>query len=103
MNTKEKHWEDILRTWKRSGSTQDDFCRAERIAISTFRYWKKRLEGSGAESRFIRVVTENMPRKISVTFDTGIHMIFPAATSNELLGRIIHAVNEALCESTGTR
>jgi len=69
MNTKEKHWEDVVRTWKRSGSTQDDFCRAKGIAIS---------------------------------FDTGIHMIFPATTSNEQLGRIIHAVNEALCESTGT-
>jgi hypothetical protein len=101
---KERCWQDIIRHWERSGISQKEFCKDERIAISTFRYWKKRLEESGEESRFVRVVTEEKPRReISITFDAGIRMIIPDTIPNEALSRMILAVSEALCVSTGTR
>jgi len=93
---KEKHWQDIIRAWGRSEISQKDFCRARKIAFSTFQYWKKRLEDSGEEPRFVRVVAAGKPqREISVSFETGIRMSIPDTIPCEILSRIILAVNEA--------
>ena len=101
---KERRWQDIISNWERSVTSQKKFCKAERLAVSTFRYWKKRLEESGEVSKFVRVVAEEKPRReISITFDAGIRMIIPDTIPNEALSRMILAVSEALCVSTGTR
>jgi hypothetical protein len=102
--TKTQLWQSIIRNWERTGISQKDFCIAERIAFSTFQYWKKRLESSGEESKFVRVVSEKPSHhEITISFDVGIRMIVPDTVRYETLSRMILAVNEALCVLTGTK
>jgi len=101
---KARSWQGIISTWERSGISQKEFCKDERIAISTFRYWKKRLEDSGTESKFVRLMAVEKPRReISISFETGIRMIVPDSMPCETLSRIILSMNEAICASIGTR
>lgn len=37
-------WEHRIAKWKRSGRTQREFCREQRIALSTFQWWRARLK-----------------------------------------------------------
>lgn len=102
--TKTQLWKGVIGTWEKSGKSQRDFCKAERIAFSTFQYWRKRLFSAGEGSKFVRVVsTEKTRREISISFEEGIRMTAPDSMECETLSRVIRAVNEALCVSTGTR
>ena len=104
---KDKLWQNIIRSWERSGLSQKDYCTTQKIAFSTFQYWKKRIEdaGGGEEPKFVQVAFAGKPhREITVAFEVGIRMSIPDTISCETLSRVILAVNEALlCESTGTR
>ena len=37
-------WEHRIAQWERSGRTQREFCREQRIALSTFQWWRARLK-----------------------------------------------------------
>ena len=46
-----EQWRQLVSWQGESGQSQVDFCRAHKISLSTFQYWKKRLgEGVGTES-----------------------------------------------------
>ncbi len=38
------NWQQQVRNWKASGLSQKQFCRRESLALSTFSYWKCRIE-----------------------------------------------------------
>lgn len=40
------YWRDLIEQWERSGGTQEAFCAARGVAVSSFRWWKWKL---GAE------------------------------------------------------
>ena len=41
-------WWRRIAQWERSGRTQRDFCREQRLALSTFQWWRARLRRSEA-------------------------------------------------------
>jgi len=118
---KAKSRQVVIRAWEQSGLSQKDFCSAQKIALSTFQYWKRRIEGAGEEPRFVRVAASAKPRyaarksrdvsenprdaagspqrEILVSFESGIRLSIPGTIPCEILSRVILAVNEALCTS----
>ena len=52
-NTEE--WQQKLKAWKSSGKSRSEFCREHRIAVSTFDYWKKRLNSGDGGTKFIKL------------------------------------------------
>jgi hypothetical protein len=38
------YWQNQIRDWKASGLSQKQFCRRQALALSTFSYWKRKLE-----------------------------------------------------------
>lgn len=36
-------WQQLIEAWQASGLSQPAFCRTHAIALSTFRYWRRRL------------------------------------------------------------
>ena len=37
-------WRGLMQAWRRSGYSQSEFCRRQGVPLSTFNYWKRRLE-----------------------------------------------------------
>lgn len=50
----EGEWRAILARWEESGTSVLEFCKAEKIALSTFRRWQQVLKGSdGRRPQFV--------------------------------------------------
>lgn len=50
----EDEWRAILARWEKSGISVPEFCKVERIALSTFRRWHQVLGGSKSRrSQFV--------------------------------------------------
>ena len=43
LESKRDYWQHHIKTWKRSGLSQKQYCRSRSLAYSTFCYWKRRL------------------------------------------------------------
>ena len=49
-DSRARAWRELVGGWRRSGLSQQAFCAQRRVALSTFTYWKRRLEGTGKNS-----------------------------------------------------
>jgi hypothetical protein len=47
---KKVYWQQQIRNWKASGLSQKQFCRRQSLALSTFSYWKRKIEVSETEA-----------------------------------------------------
>jgi transposase-like protein len=45
-----RKWQGLMQAWRRNGCSQSEFCRRQGVPLSTFNYWKRRLERSGHAS-----------------------------------------------------
>jgi hypothetical protein len=43
QESKRDYWQQQIKTCKRSGLSQKQYCRSRSLALSTFCYWKRRL------------------------------------------------------------
>lgn len=48
-SVKKVYWQQQIRNWKSSGLSQKQFCQRQSLALSTFSYWKRRIEKPAAE------------------------------------------------------
>lgn len=56
-------WRDHLARWEKSGLSQNEYCRQNRLSAVQLRYWKKKFHRSKKESplTFVPVPTEIPP------------------------------------------
>ena len=52
---KEDYWRKHIREQKDSGLSIREYCELEELAVSTFGYWKKKLDGAQKKNSFIEV------------------------------------------------
>ncbi len=57
--SKEK-WQEVVDAWRASGLSKADFCRRQKIIISMFYYWCKKLE-SGDDRKHLK--TRSQPKQ----------------------------------------
>ena len=53
----EGEWKEIVTRWKKSGQKPSSFCRRERLQLSSFLRWQRKLNGSGETDGFVAVTT----------------------------------------------
>lgn len=49
MTNKRAMWQQRMQAWERSGQTRVAFCRAQRLNLATFDYWRRVLRTSGRD------------------------------------------------------
>lgn len=67
---KQVYWQQQVRNWKTSGLSQKQFCRRESLALSTFSYWKRRIEIPEAPK--IKFYPLSVPPQITQPADSGL-------------------------------
>lgn len=64
--SKRDHWQEVVRQWESSGTTQVRWCAEHQINYKTFIYWKQRLKGDSQKlSRQSFVELSDSPIKSS--------------------------------------
>ncbi len=69
-NSKQVYWQEQIRNWKASGLSQKQFCRRESLALSTFSYWKRRIEIREAQK--VKFYPLSVPPPITHPADSGL-------------------------------
>ena len=72
-NVKKAYWQQQVRNWKTSGLSQKQFCRRQSLALSTFSYWKRRIETPEADK--IKFYPLAIPAQISHPTDSGLLLL----------------------------
>lgn len=72
-NVKKVYWQQQIRNWKTSGLSQKQFCRRQSLALSTFSYWKRRIELPEAE--ITKFYPLSIPPPITPPADTGLLLL----------------------------
>lgn len=70
QESKRDYWQQQIKTWKRSGLSQKQYCRSRSLALSTFCYWKKRLNNLELTSSKFYPLT--IPSSLPESNDTGL-------------------------------
>ena len=72
-NVKKVFWQQQIRNWKASGLSQKQFCRRQALALSTFSYWKRRIEIPQAED--IKFYPLSIPAPKPHPADSGLRLL----------------------------
>jgi hypothetical protein len=67
---KQAYWQQQIRNWKTSGLSQKQFCRRQSLALSTFSYWKRRIEIPEAQK--VQFYPLSVPPQITQPADSGL-------------------------------
>jgi hypothetical protein len=69
-NVKKVYWQQQIRNWKSSGLSQKQFCQRNSLALSTFTYWKRRIERPEAEK--IKFYPLSISPRVTPPTDSGL-------------------------------
>lgn len=72
-DAKKDYWQQQIRNWKTSGLSQKQFCRRQSLAVSTFSYWKRRLEI--LKSELIKFYPLSIPAPTTPPADSGLLLL----------------------------
>jgi len=79
----ESEWKELLTRWGRSQSSAQEFCRKEKIHVTSLQRWEKRLSGALGRNEFVSVVPLPPPPPssspswtVKVTLPNGVHLHF---------------------------
>ena len=70
---KAEHWQKHINDWKASGLSQKQFCQGRSLALSTFCYWKSRINNPGPTSPIFYPLT--IPASPSDLSDAGLTLL----------------------------
>ena len=95
-------WHKTLEAWKSSGQTRSEFCRKQNIRVSTFDYWKRKLQDrSSAERGFVKVpLSRNgveKTAKIQIVIDSRFSVELHAGFELNDLITVLRAIGTASC------
>jgi hypothetical protein len=59
--TKQAYWKKRIGQWERSGQTQREFCAKRALALSTFQWWRGKLQGAERQQTFMPLALSTAP------------------------------------------
>lgn len=69
-------WQEHIQAWKQGGLSQVDFCKAKGLALSTFQYWRKKMDQeSHHPPRFYPVTVMPEPQTDDKVVCVGLRLI----------------------------
>ncbi len=72
---KQEFWQQHIEECKRSTLSQTQYCRTHGLALSTFGYWKRRLQRSRiCNPRFYPLTVQPLPQKVSQPSNSGLSL-----------------------------
>lgn len=74
-------WENHVRSWEKSGLSQSDYCRREKVSLTSFCSWRKRLEGKPSGENFVELTTCSQAEKIELVLQSGLVLKLPISIS----------------------
>ena len=101
--------ERLLEQWRASGKSAANYARAEGMTPSKFYYWKKRLDGGGANSSLprssssrslvpVRVLSSSVGQReageIEVVLSGGDRFVLGDKVSEETLRRVVRVLRQ---------
>jgi hypothetical protein len=78
----EEEWRVLLAGYRKSGLSVREFCRKQRLQVSSFQRWRTRLNGAGSRSDFVTVIpaapeaSPARPWTVEVTLPDGSRLRF---------------------------
>jgi len=57
----EDEWRNLVSRFRKSGMSAREFCRKERLKVSSLQRWRGRLEEAGVRQDFVAVVPATVP------------------------------------------
>jgi hypothetical protein len=75
VTQKKTYWQEHIKAWRQSGLSQAHYCKARSLALSTFHYWRRKInQGSNDPPRFfplavmpsIEALDKSSPGKLRV-------------------------------------
>jgi transposase len=64
-----QEWETIVNTWKKSGKSQNNFCKENNISISTFGYWISKLKKKTESLELVKLPFPVKPVQLNTTIN----------------------------------
>jgi len=64
--SKHQYWQSHILSWQQSGLSQRSYCVSNRLALSTFSYWKRKIgKNQNQQTRFypLTIQPDNIPVK----------------------------------------
>jgi len=91
-----KHWQDIFEQQQRSSLTIIQFCRDNKINVSTFYAWRKRLSEKTLPAKQQKVISLvihdqpfTQPSMIKLTTPKGYQVDFESTLSHQALAQLL--------------
>jgi len=74
MKNRRAHWQRSLEKYRKSGLTQEEFCRREKLNVGTFRAWLYRLRKESTS--MVRVEVKPSASKVEARLLNGVILRF---------------------------
>jgi hypothetical protein len=96
-------WNTHIKNWKESGESQREYCRVHHINLWTFRNHLKKDELK-AGTRFTELhVKTSSSELIRIEVKDKFTIVLPGTANEKTIAKIIAAIEEAECSSTGRK
>jgi len=99
-----KHWQGRVEAWKLSGQSQQTYCQAHGLALSTFRRWRRIFrdearpsavdEGTGGFLRVKLFDEPSLSRPLTLVLGNNVRIEIPAEFDPDTLKRVLAVVQE---------
>lgn len=96
-------WESYIKGWRESGKSQQEYCRMNDLNIWTFRNHLKKNSETGKKDFTEVHLKPQLTESIRIEVREKYTIVLPVTASEETLGQIIAAIEEAGCSSTGQK
>ena len=96
-------WRDRIDAWSRSGLSQIEFCKREKLNRSAFTYWKRKLTGNDSKEEENRLFEIPFRPSVHRTFDiritlrNGVRVAVGEECSAERLRDIVQMLESVRC------
>ena len=98
---KRKYWKRHIEEWRRTGSSQAEYCRGQKLSAKSFTYWKSRFRQRSAVS-FVPVEVKPEAQVANnssglVLCKDGYRIEIKEGFKPEVLGKVLLALRELSC------
>lgn len=82
-------WTEIIGAWERSGLSQSEFCRKNKLKASAFFYWRRRIDARKVKSKRKEASGKKSKRSAKAATEFMEIPLTDAANAKEARGRVL--------------
>lgn len=82
---KSAYWGNHVKRWRGSDLTQSEYCRREKISLTSFSNWRKRLLEDIPQEQFVELAPSSQSEKMELILKSGLRLALPMSISSARL------------------